>query len=153
MRKRFPQWKPSQITVTNDSARETPLCLEFRNMEKEKLQVESRVGSLPDIRILRLSGSLTISSCYEIQDMLRADTSALLIVDLSELRYVDSSGIGALVNGYMAHHMAGGRMVLAAVNQRIRETLEETRVTQFLTVYESVDAAQKDAGKQVVGGR
>ncbi len=118
-------------------------------MENETFHVESCPGAAPGTRILRLSGSLTISCCFEFQDLLRNDTSPLLILEMTAVRYVDSSGIGCLVNGYMSHHMAGGRMVLAGVNPRIQETLEETRVMQFLTVYENVEQAEKE----VVGAR
>ena len=112
-------------------------------MQKETLQVESRAGASPDTRVLRLSGSLTLGSCFAVQDVLRADTSACLIVDLTDVRFVDSSGIGCLVNGYIAHHMAGGRMVLVGVNKRVQETLEETRVQQFFSIYPTVDEAEK----------
>lgn len=111
-------------------------------MQKDKLQVESRPGSVPEHRVLRLSGSVTLDSCFDLQDLLRSDPSTFLILDMTAVRFVDSSGIGCLVNGYMAHHMAGGRLVLAGVNQRVRETLEETRVTQFLSVFDTVEEAE-----------
>lgn len=110
---------------------------------KETLQVDVRPGAAPETRVMKLAGSLTLSCCYEFQDRLRADTSKCLILDMSEVKYVDSSGIGCLVNGYIAHHMAGGRMVLAGVNKRIRETLEETRVIQFFTIYDTAELAEK----------
>ena len=116
-----------------------------RVMQKETLQVESRAGASPDTRVLRLSGSLTLGSCFAVQDVLRADTSACLIVDLTDVRFVDSSGIGCLVNGYIAHHMAGSRMVLVGVNKRVQETLEETRVQQFFSIYPTVEEAEKSA--------
>ncbi len=111
---------------------------------KEILQVESRPGAAPDSRVIKLLGSLTLSCCFEFQDQLRADTSKCLILDMSEVKYVDSSGIGCLVNGYISHHMAGGRLVLAGVNKRVRETLEETRVQQFFSIYETVEQAEKE---------
>lgn len=119
-------------------------------MPKETLQVESRPGKAPDTRVLRLAGSLTLSSCFDLQDRLRADTSSCLIVDMTDVPYVDSSGIGCLVNGYIAQHMAGGRMVLAGVNKRVRETLEETRVQQFFSIFPTVEEAEREvmAGKK-----
>ena len=103
-----------------------------------------RPGSAPDTRVLRLNGALTLDSCFDFQDRLRADTSACLILDMTDVRYVDSSGIGCLVNGYIAHHMAGGRMVLVGVNKRVLETLQETRVQQFLSVFSTVEEAERD---------
>ena len=121
-----------------------PAAFYNRLMQKETLQVESRAGASPDTRVLRLSGSLTLGSCFAVQDVLRADTSACLIIDLTDVRFVDSSGIGCLVNGYIAHHMAGARMVLVGVNKRVQETLEETRVQQFFSIYPTVEEAEKN---------
>lgn len=112
-------------------------------MPKETLLVESRAVA-DGVRVLRLSGSLTLSCCYQVQDLLRENPSQSLIVDMSEVRFVDSSGLGSLVNGYIAHHMAGSRVVLAGLNHRIRETLEETRVQQFFTIFDTVDEAEKE---------
>jgi len=137
------EWGLSLRGVTGDNSRRVARAYNDP-MQKETLKVESRAGSEPQTRVLRLSGSLTLDSCFDVQDLLRADTSALLIVDMSEVRYVDSSGIGCLVNGYMSHHMAGGRMVLAGVNPRIQGTLEETRVMRDLTVYENVEQAERE---------
>ena len=134
----------SLSNVTHDSDG-TPGAAYNRTMQttKETLQVESRPGAAPEVRVMKLAGSLTLSCCYEFQDRLRADTSKCLILDMSEVKFVDSSGIGCLVNGYIAHHMAGGRFLLAGVNKRIRETLEETRVQQFFQFFETVEEAEK----------
>jgi anti-sigma B factor antagonist len=110
----------------------------------EKLQVETRPGPASDIVVLKLTGALTLGSCYEVQDRLRSDPAKCLILDMTEVAFVDSSGIGCLVNGYIAHHMAGGRMVLAGVNKRLRDTLEETRVEQFFSTFPTVAAAEKE---------
>lgn len=115
-----------------------------RGMQKDKLQVESLPGSVPETRVLRLTGSVTLDCCFDLQDMLRADPDTFVVVDMTDVRYVDSSGIGCLLNGYMAHHMAGGRLVLVGVNPRVRETLQETRVVQFLAIYDSVQQAEKE---------
>jgi len=113
-------------------------------MAKESLLVESRAAAAEGVRVVRLSGSLTLGCCFQVQDLLREAPEQSLIVDMSEVRFVDSSGLGCLVNGYIAHHMAGGRVVLAGLNKRTRETLEETRVQQFFTIYDTVEQAEKE---------
>lgn len=113
-------------------------------MPNDRLVVESRPGTSPETRILRLTGSVTLDCCFDLQDTLRADPETFVVVDMTDVRFVDSSGIGCLLNGYMAHHMAGGRLVLVGVNPRVRETLEETRVTQFLAMYGNVEQAEKE---------
>lgn len=113
-------------------------------MPKDMLTVDSRPAAAEGVRVLRLSGSLTLSCCFQVQDQLRTNPKESLIVDMTEVRFVDSSGLGSLVNGYIAHHMAGSRVVLAGLNKRVRETLEETRVQQFFTIFDTVDEAEKE---------
>ncbi|MGH9644358.1 MAG: STAS domain-containing protein [Terriglobales bacterium] len=113
-------------------------------MPKETLLVESRAAAAAGVRILRLSGSLTLACCYQVQDKLRSNPEESLIVDMTEVRFVDSSGLGSLVNGYIAHHMAGSRVLLAGLGKRVRETLEETRVQQFFTIFDTVEEAEKE---------
>lgn len=120
-----------------------PKLYNFR-MPKDALLVETRPSAAENVGVLRLSGSLTLASCFQVQDQLRANPAQSLIVDMSEVRFVDSSGLGALVNGYIAHHMAGSRVLLAGLNKRVRETLEETRVQQFFTIFDTVEQAEKE---------
>ena len=141
----FPLWHKSLSSVTADIPRTRATLYNFI-MPKETLQVETRPGKAPDTRVLRLAGSLTLSSCFDLQDRLRADTSSCLIVDMTDVPYVDSSGIGCLVNGYIAQHMAGGRMVLVGVNKRVLETLHETRVQQFFSIFATVEEAEREVG-------
>ena len=145
----FQKWQLSPRNVTGDSDERAPPTYNRAMQTKETLQVEVRQGAAPQTRVLKVTGSLTLSCCYEFQDQLRADKSQCLIIDMTDVKYVDSSGIGCLVNGYIAHHMAGGRMLLAGVNKRIRETLEETRVQQFFSLYDTVEEAEK----RVIGDR
>jgi anti-anti-sigma factor len=140
----FPRWHSSLPNVTGDSDEQCGATYNRAMQTQETLQVEPRPGTAPDTRVMKLAGSLTLSCCYAFQDQLRADNSRCLILDMTEVKFVDSSGIGCLVNGYIAHHMAGGRLVLAGVNKRIRETLEETRVQQFFTLYDTVEQAEKE---------
>jgi len=140
------KWPLSLGNVTGDSDGAPGAAYNLSMQTKETLQVESRQGAAPQTRVLKITGSLTLSCCYEFQDRLRADNSPCLILDMTDVKYVDSSGIGCLVNGYIAHHMAGRRMVLAGVNQRIRETLEETRVQQFFSIFDTVEEAEREAG-------
>jgi len=118
-------------------------------MQKDTLAIESIPSPVTGVTVLRLSGNITLSTCFDLQDRLRAETSEHLILDLSNVQFVDSSGIGCLVNGYVSHHMMGGRMVLAGVNKRILTALHETRVNQFFSFFPSVEEALAGLGTEV----
>ncbi len=52
--------------------------------------------------ILKLAGPLTISTIFGFQNELRAMTPEVLIVDLSETPYMDSAGLGLIMNSYVS---------------------------------------------------
>ena len=111
-------------------------------MPQEPLHIEDLIGSASGQRILRLSGPLIMSNIFEFQSLVRANTARILILDLTRVPYVDSAGIGALVGAYVTHQRDGRSLSLAGVTQRVRNTMQITRVEQFFQFYETPAAAQ-----------
>ncbi len=89
-------------------------------------------------RILKLTGPLTISTLFEFQNLVRADSSPKLILDFTNVPYVDSAGVGALVGAYVRHQKEGHSVTLAGVNDRVRGTLKVTQVEKFFNYIDSV---------------
>lgn len=112
-------------------------------MEKAPLVIDDLPGKQPGQRILRLHGPLVISNLFDFQTRVRADQSDLLIVDFSDVPYVDSAGIGALVGAYVTHQKDGRSLHLVGVNDRVRTVLQVTHVESFFRFYDSVDAAEQ----------
>ncbi len=105
-----------------------------------------RIEKLPSTagrRVLRLEGPLTLKNCFEFQNLVRADRNSSLILDLSAVPYVDSAGIGCLVNGYVSHQNAGARLVLAGVADRVRTALRIANVEQFFPIFPNVAEAEQ----------
>jgi len=65
----------------------------------------------------------------------RADKAAVVIIDLAQVPYIDSAGIGALMGAYVSRQRDGRMLALVGVNQRVQQALEITRVLQFFSVY------------------
>lgn len=113
-------------------------------MPQEPLHIEDVSGTPTGQRVLRLSGPLTISNLFEFQALVRANTARALILDLSQVPYIDSAGIGALVGAYVTHQKDGRSLSLAGVTERVRDAMQITRVEQFFRFYETLAAAQGD---------
>ncbi len=64
-----------------------------------------------------------------------------VIVDLSGVTYIDSSGVASLVEALQASKKNGSRFSLAAVSEPTRRVLELARLDKVFTLYDSVDAA------------
>jgi anti-sigma B factor antagonist len=66
------------------------------------------------------------------------------IFDLSDLAFVDSSGIGILVSFVsMAKKSQGGQVVLCGLNPQIRNIFEVTRLMSVFNVVEDMQAARE----------
>ncbi len=71
-------------------------------------------------------------------------TPKVLIVDLSDSPYMDSAGLGLLMNYYVSAQNHGRKILLARVNERIEALLELTKVDGILKSYPTVEAAEAD---------
>jgi anti-sigma B factor antagonist len=66
----------------------------------------------------------------------------MVILDFSQVPYVDSAGVGAIVNAHVSCLNSGRRLVLVAVQDRIRTLMKVTRVDEVLTTYPTLQEAQ-----------
>jgi anti-anti-sigma factor len=114
-------------------------------MPDQPLHIEDLPGSREGIRILRLSGPLTLSNLFGFQSKLRADNSRALILDFTDVPLADSAGIGALVGAHVARQKDKRSLGLVGVNQRILNALEVTRVQNFFHFYGTVAEAEQSA--------
>jgi anti-sigma B factor antagonist len=111
-------------------------------MPQEPLYIEDVPGRPDGHRLLRLTGPVTISNFFEFQAMIRGNTSRRLVLDLSQVPYIDSAGIGALVGAYVNHQKDGRSLALVGVTSRVRDALAVTRVEQFFQFYDNQAAAE-----------
>ncbi len=65
-----------------------------------------------------------------------------LVVDLSGVPYVDSSGIAVLILAKQTLDEHGGRFMLAGAQEPVRIILESARLDQYFQLYPDIDAAQ-----------
>lgn len=64
-----------------------------------------------------------------------------LILDMSEVRFVDSSGLGALLSGHKNASLRDGRFALASVQARVQSMFELTRLHRVFEIHQGVDDA------------
>jgi len=105
-------------------------------MREELLRIED-LGINHGQHTLKLAGPLTISTLFEFQNLVRASAGSMLL-DLTQVPYIDSAGVGALVGAYVRHNKDGHTLTLAGVNERVRNILKGTRVEQFFSYADSL---------------
>jgi anti-sigma B factor antagonist len=105
--------------------------------------IESSAGQAPGCRILRLTGPLTLNGLFDFQSALRADPPPMLILDLAGVPYMDSAGMGAIVNYFVSCQRAGRKMIVTGVNGRVLELFRLTKVEGLLTMKATVAEAEQ----------
>jgi anti-sigma B factor antagonist len=111
-------------------------------MQQDPMTLTTTPGKTPDSRIVKLEGPLTLSNLFGFQDELRK-AAATTILDLSGVPYMDSAGMGAIINYYVACQKQGRKLLVAGANYRVLELFKLTKVDQLITLVDSVEAAEK----------
>jgi anti-anti-sigma factor len=120
-------------------------AINMPDMPEQPLNIEEIPGSREGIRILRLTGPLTLSNLFGFQSKLRGDNSRALILDLTQVPLADSAAIGALVGAHVTRQKDGRSLGLVGVNQRILNALEVTRVQSLFRFFGTVAEAEQAA--------
>jgi len=68
--------------------------------------------------------------------------SPKVVLNLQEINYIDSGGLGTLVSLYTTARNAGGAVKLARLSQRVGDLLQ---ITKLLTIFEVFDDEEKAA--------
>jgi anti-sigma B factor antagonist len=100
-----------------------------------KMQVASR--QVGDIAFVDVTGRITIGEgnikLREVVDQLLENGKRNFLLNLAEVQYVDSSGLGELVKTHTTIQNRGGHLKFAAVNKRVYDLL---RVTKLASVFD-----------------
>jgi anti-sigma B factor antagonist len=99
------------------------------------------------VTVLALAGRVTLG---EESSQLRSKIKELLtqgkkrlVLDLSQVSYVDSAGLGTLVAAYTSARNEGGEIRLAGVTKNFGELLNITKLVTIFSVYDTVEDALK----------
>lgn len=68
-----------------------------------------------------------------------------LVIDLSQVSFIDSSGLGALLSGFKSANLRSGSLVLAGLQSRVQSMFELTRLHRVFEIFASVDEALAQA--------
>ena len=91
--------------------------------------------------VVTFTGEVDLESSPAAREVLLKclESTSKVIVDLSEVSYIDSSGVASLVEALQAAKKNGSQFALAAVSEPTRRVLELARLDKVFTLYDSVD--------------
>ena len=93
-------------------------------------------GAEPEYEV-RLLGELDMSTAPQLRDQLLrlvSDGATMVTVDLSELAFVDSTGLSVLITGLKRLRQQGGEMALRSPSPGTRRVLEITGLTEVFPI-------------------
>src|SRR5271169_6190122 len=95
--------------------------------------------------IFDLSGDIDFANSAEVRQSLlreiRESRTSRVVVNLSQVRYIDSSGVASLVEGLKASRDLGSRFILFGLSPSAREVLQLSRLLKIFEVYDSEEQA------------
>jgi anti-sigma B factor antagonist len=107
-------------------------------MEHSVRRLESGVA------VLELEGNLNMVSASAVREAvtaLVAQGDVRVVVDLTDVRFLDSSGLGALIGGLKTTRQAGGDLRIAGAGEQVRMVLSLTNMERVLTPYSTPEEA------------
>ena len=118
-----------------------------------KFTIERNQGNAPGTVIFRLTGPFTARDMYgslspaafrnTFESEGDNDGHGLHILDLTEVPYIDSAGLGLIVSHYVRCQGRGVRLVVAGAGQRVVQLFELTKVDQFFPRFATVEEADR----------
>ncbi len=104
------------------------------------MSVKLDTRQVGDVTVIDASGRITLgegsSAFREKIKELAASGHKKVLINMAEISYIDSSGIGELVSGFTTVTNAGGMLKLLNLGKRVQDLLQ---ITKLYTVFETFD--------------
>ena len=105
------------------------------------MSVNLSTRQVGDVSVLDVTGRITLGEegsgklRKALQDLLK-DGKKKILLNLGEVSYIDSSGIGELVSGFTTVTNSGGMLKLLNLNKRVKDLLQITKLYTVFDVHE-----------------
>ena len=109
------------------------------------MSVKLNTRQVGDVSVVDVAGRITLGEgSSALRDLLREMTSKgnkKILLNLGEVSYIDSSGIGELVSGFTTVTNSGGQLKLLGLNKRVKDLLQITKLYTVFDVHEDEASA------------
>jgi len=110
---------------------------------EEHLTIEPRQGKSAATLIFTITGPITVRTLFDFQNALRgAPSPAVTIFDMTGVPYLDSGGMGSVINHYVHCTRNHTRLFAVGVNSRALELFKLTRVDTLIPLFATVEEAE-----------
>jgi len=110
-------------------------------MEKFHLDLETLPQSDAKRKVTLLNGKLTLETVHHFLQAMRAEPAPHLLLDMSGVPFLDSAGVGALVQIYVHRRNSGKSFAIAGLTQQGHAVMQVAGLTKLLPIHKSVEEA------------
>lgn len=108
------------------------------------------------IEIIQLSGILDGTRIHELRD--RVDQgleqgAKIILIDLKEVTFMDSSGLGALVTSLKTVRAVGGKLCVCSVNEQVKILFDLTSMDRVFEIFRDQNDFYKIYGSSVLSSK
>jgi anti-sigma B factor antagonist len=83
-----------------------------------------------------------LSTLYDFQDTVRQDRIKAILIDMTDVPYMDSAGLGSVISAFVSCQGSQRAFALFGVCDRIQQLLDLTRVTGLLPCFATLEDAE-----------
>jgi anti-anti-sigma factor len=110
-------------------------------METARLQLEKLPNSNGNHTVTRLEGKLSLETVSNFLQSMRPEPAAHLILDMSGVVFLDSAGVGALVQLFVHRRNNGQTFALASLTQQGNAVMQVSGLLKLMPVFSTVEEA------------
>ena len=121
-------------------------------MSQDELTIDLKTEDGGELLIFKLKGSLDLATSPTVRAALMDATAKgrrHLVVDLTQLEFLDSTGLGALIGAHRRANEQGGSLRLIVSEGPIARLLNITGLIRVLHVYPSLEDARNNQSRLI----
>ena len=93
------------------------------------------------VKVFKIKGEIDIAGSPGLRSYLEKNAAKKLVIDLSEVEYVDSSGLATLVEVLKKNKTQGGKLGLSGLSDKVRSLFEITKLDKLFLISPTQDEA------------
>jgi anti-sigma B factor antagonist len=110
-------------------------------MQPVHLDLEKQSNADGSRMVIRLNGKLSLETVHNFIQTLRPEPATHLILDLSGVSFLDSAGVGALVQLFVHRRNLGQTFTLTGLSKQSGAVIQVAGLTKLLPIHASVEEA------------
>jgi len=109
------------------------------------MSVKEKIRQVNDVLVIELSGRITVGDgSVMLRDRIRKELAGgrkRILINLGDVSYIDSSGLGELISAFTSAKKGGGELKLLNLTKKIRDLMEIVKLYTVFDIYDDEASA------------